>query len=173
MINVLKHGKKYSGVSTCPFCECVVEFSEDSINSNGFLNCPECKEYFKVRKHQDETYTYVRNEENETDAINECLDFIDFEEFYLVCQKLYTAFPETYDNLSGKTPEELKQLAIFEIMKCFELMEKYAYTIKYKGGGISLSYSMNGFYSVETFYDIEDGTTWCSCKFSIAEGGVY
>lgn len=173
MITVQRHGVKYSDLTTCPFCKCVIEYTNDEVRTDGYIDCPECNEAFMVKACHGDLPKYVRDRAKEAEAIDKCLDGIDFEELATACHVLSTNMPDAFDYLDEHTVDSLKEKAKKELEYCFDCMEKYGYLINYKGGGTVLSYTVDGAFSVNTYYDPNEDSLWCNCIYSIAYGGLY
>lgn len=173
MIEIHRHGVTYSDIATCPYCKCVIEFTKDEINTDGYVECPECHENFMAKNCHSDIPKYVRNSTKEVEAAQTCIEHIDFDELEKACHALATSMPDSFDYLAEHTSEELKQLALNEIARCFDYMEKYGYLVNYKSGGVAISYTTDGVFMVNTYYDPNEGNWWCDCAYSIASGGIY
>lgn len=173
MITIHKHGINYSKIATCPYCKCVMEYTEDEINEAGYIECPECHDMFKPDAPKVDTPKYVRDLTKEDEAIDKCLEEIDFEVLANACNILAKNMPEDYDYLEENTVDILREKARNEIATCFNHMEKYGYLIHYKGGDVAYSYTTDGAFEVNTYYDPIKDIWWCNCVFYIGEGGLY
>lgn len=173
MIKVYQHGTKYSNIGTCPYCHCVFEYTPDEIDEAGYVECPECKDRFRPDVPKVETPKYVRDFTKEVEATNKCLEDMDFETLATACHVLAAQMPEDFDYLEDETADTLKAKASEEIAKCFDNMEIYGYFVNYKGGSSVYSYTTDGAFSVNTYYDPSENLWWCDCVFYIAEGGLY
>lgn len=173
MMKVYKHGIYHSNIASCPYCKCVMEYTEDEINEDGYIKCPECHDRFIPNAPKVDTPKYVRDFTKEAEAINKCLDDIDFESLGTACYILSQNMPEDYDYLEDNTAEVLREKARKEIAYCFDNMEKYGYLIHYKGGDVVYSYTTDGAFEVNTYYDPIKDMWWCNCVYYIGEGGLY
>lgn len=167
MIEIFKHGVTYSDTAICPFCKCVIEFTKDEINTDGYVECPECHENFVVKNFHPPIPKYVRDKVKEDEAAKKCIESIDFDELEKACYVLATNMPDSFDYLSTNTSEKLKQQALDEIANCFKYMEKYGYFVNYKGGDTAFSYCVEGVFMVDTYYSPNDDCYWCTCVYSL------
>ena len=180
MIRITKHGKFNEFESTeCPECGCCFEYTQEYIDrNNGYLKCPECLHTIIGVVSADKNAqlqfitSYKRDFTKESDAIDDCIESIDFELLAKSC-KLLSENIDDYDYLSGHTATHLEQKARKEISRCFEEMEKHGYTINYRDNGIAVSYCAEGVFNVDTFYDPVKDEYWCTCNYALFNGSSF
>ena len=201
MVRVNKHGKFNSFNSAeCPECGCVFDYTQEYIDKNdGYLKCPECLHiiagvkdvscedvssednklkgsYVCVDDDNNTTVVnkliYKRDFTKESEAIEKCIESIDFEAIAKVC-KFLSENVDDYDYLADKTEDSLRQTAKQELINAFEEMEEHGYTINYRDDGIAISYCVEGVFNVDTFYNPVEKEYWCTCNYGLFNGGSY
>ena len=177
MMRITKHGKFNEFESTeCPECGCCFEYTQEYIDrNNGYLKCPECLHtIIGVVSDDKDTQlklitNYKRNFTKENDAIDECIESIDFESLAKSCNILSKNIDDYY-YLSKHTKAYLEKTARKEISDCFIEMEKHGYTINYRDNEIAVSYCVDGVFDVDTFYDPVKDEYWCTCNYTLFKG---
>ena len=177
MMRITKHGKFNEFESTeCPECGCCFEYTQKYIDRNGgYLKCPECLHTIIGVVSEDKdtqlrlVTTYKRDFTKESEAIEKCIESIDFEAIAKLCKFLSENIAD-YDYLADKTENNLRQTAKQELIHAFEEMEKHGYTINYRDNSIAVSYWCEGVFNVDTFYDPIDKEYWCTCNYGLFNG---
>ena len=147
MMRITKHGKFNEFESTeCPECGCCFEYTQEYIDRNGgYLKCPECLHTIigvvSAGKNAPLKLitSYKRDFTKENEAIEKCIESIDFEALAKAC-KFLSENIDDFDYLADKTENSLRQTAKQELMRAFEEMEKHGYTINYRDNEIAVSY---------------------------------
>lgn len=180
MMRITKHGKFNEFESTeCPECGCCFEYTQEYIDrNNGYLKCPECLHTIIGVVSADEDIqlkiitNYKRDFTKEYEAIENCIESIDFEALAKAC-KFLSENIDDFDYLADKTENNLRQTAKQELVRSFEEMEKHGYTINYRDNEIAVSYCIEGVFDVYTFYDPVKDEYWCTCNYGLFNGASY
>lgn len=180
MMRITKHGKFNEFESTeCPECGCCFEYTQEYIDrNNGYLNCPECLHtIIGVESADEDTQlklitSYKRDFTKEYEAIEKCIESIDFEALAKSCKFLAENIDD-FDYLADKTENNLKETAKQELIRAFDEMEKHGYTINYRDDGIAISYWVEGVFNVDTFYDPVEKEYWCTCNYALFNGASF
>lgn len=174
---IYKHGKNCSYPAVCPNpnCQCMFEYTSKEVNSDGYVECPDCGTLFKhLSRFATEDFQYTRDKEAEAVQIEECLNSICFNELSrkrAAIAKEFKADEENYDiYLYKNTSEELRQIAENELKNCFDHMETHGYFVHYRNGDVALSYVIEGVFNVNTYYDFSLKEYWCTCDFVVESG---
>jgi predicted Zn finger-like uncharacterized protein len=174
MVRITKHGKFNEFKSTeCPECGCCFEYTQEYIDrNNGNLKCPECLHTIVAADKDTQLKiitNYKRDCTKEYEAIENCIESIDFEALAKACKFLAENIDD-FDYLADKTENNLRQTAKQELVRSFEEMEKHGYTINYRNNEIAVSYCFEGVFDVDTFYDPVKDEYWCTCNYGLFNG---
>ena len=180
MMRITKHGKFNEFESTqCPECGCCFEYTQEYIDrNNGYLKCPECLHTIIGVVSADKDIqlkiitNYKRDFTKEYEAIENCIESIDFEALAKAC-KFLSENIDDFDYLADKTENNLRQTAKQELVRSFEEMEKHGYTINYRDNEIAVSYCIEGVFDVYTFYDPVKDEYWCTCNYGLFNGASF
>jgi len=180
MMRITKHGKFNEFESTeCPECGCCFEYTQEYIDrNNGYLKCPECLHTIigVVSADKDTPLKlitgYKRDFTKESEAIDNCIESIDFEILAKSCKALSENIDD-YVYLADRTENMLRQTARQELMRAFEEMEKHGYTINYRDNEIAVSYCIEGVFNVDAFYDPVEEKYWCTCNYALFNGASF
>lgn len=183
MMRITKHGKFNEFESTeCPECGCCFEYTQEYIDrNNGYLKCPECLHTIIGIVSDDEKHdntclklvtSYKRDFTKEYEAIEKCIESIDFEAIAKLC-KILSENIDDYGYLADRTEGSLRQTAKQALIRAFEEMEKHGYTINYRDNEIAVSYCAEGVFDVNTFYDPVKDEYWCTCNYGLFNGASY